>query len=397
MRLIPSPSLPRLVACCLGMGAALAWGWDGESPVKAESGAALQGVPSTPLDSLEVSPGSEPRVLAALDRGLAYLAAQQRKGTTGALPCTPGDNHAPVGITALAALAWIGGGSNLTRGPYMEELGRAIDYLLDGQVQDGERKGYFTQTGDQVSQTHGHGLATLALAQAFTISPRSARGARIELALRSACDRILAAQGVDGGWYYTPTPSVQQEGSVTVALVWALRGAKDAGIYIPVEPIDRAVAYVKSLQQAGGGFQYSATRPNTSVALTAAALSTLHATGTYEGKEIDEGYAYIWRELAGRDIAGESGREERVAFPFYERLYLAQALYQHKDLTHFWNWSNPLREELIRSQEPDGSWSDRRMDPSGAWVQNQYGKSYATAVNCLVLSIPHSTLPIFTR
>ena len=350
-----------------------------------------------PLDGLEVAPGSEPQVLAALERGLVYLAKQQVTGATGALPCTTGENHAPVGVTALAALAWIGGGSSLTRGPYKDELGKAIEYLLDGQVQDGERKGYFTQTGDQVSQTHGHGLATLALAQAYTISPRSPKGARIAQALEMACERILAAQGIDGGWYYSATPSIEQEGSVTVALVWALRGAKDAGVHIPVAPIERAVAYVKRLQQPTGGFQYSMTRPQTSVALTAASLSTLHATGVYDGKEVEAGYDYIWRELAGREVDLEGGSRAQVSFPFYERMYLAQALYQHKDLSHFHRWSAPMRLDLIRTQEKAGSWSDERAGAGGAVVRSQYGKSYATAVNCLVLTIPHSTLPIFMR
>ncbi|MEZ6005925.1 MAG: prenyltransferase/squalene oxidase repeat-containing protein [Planctomycetota bacterium] len=398
----PFPALPRRIflggaACLCALAAALparAWeagdGRGGQDPATQTPG-------GDPLDRLEVSPGSEPAVFAALDRGLAFLAAQQARGTSGALPCSAGENHAPVGVTALAALAWIGGGSSLTRGPYRENLEKAIDYLLDGQVQEGEAKGYFTQTGDQVSRTHGHGLATLALAQAFTISPRGAKGARIEAALELACERILEAQGVDGGWYYSPTASVEQEGSVTVALMWALRGAKDAGIHIPVEPIDKAVAYVRGLQDKSGGFQYSHTRPQTSVALTAAALSTLHATGIYEGKDVRAGYDYIWRELASRDLARERGSADRIAFPFYERFYLAQALYQHKDETQFERWAAPLRLDLLRSQEKDGSWSDERLDPSGAVLRNQYGKSYSTAINCLVLSIPHSTLPIFSR
>ena len=302
-----------------------------------------------------------------------------------------------MGVTALAALAWIGGGSSLTRGPHRDELSKAIDYLLDGQVQDGDRQGYFTQTGDQVSQTHGHGLATLALAQAYTISPRAPKGARIQKALQAACDRILAAQGVDGGWYYSATPSIQQEGSVTVALVWALRGAKDAGIHIPVQPISHAIAYVKTLQQETGGFQYSITRPQTSVALTAASVSTLHATGIYDGPEVDAAYDFIWRELAKREQDTERGSRAQVSFPFYERMYLAQALYQHRDLSHFERWSAPLRLDLIRTQEKDGSWSDERAGTGGTTVKNQYGRSYATAVNCLVLTIPHSTLPIFMR
>jgi hypothetical protein len=350
-----------------------------------------------PLAGLAVQPGSEAPVMASLERGLAFLATKQARLSTGALPSTSGDNHAPIGVTSLAALAWIGGGSSLTRGPYHRELSAAIDYLLSCQVKDGAAKGYFAHTTDQRSQTHGHGLATLALAQAFTISPRSAKGAQIKEALRLACDRIVASQGVDGGWYYDPKPTVQQEGSVTVALVWALRGAKDAGIFVEAAPIHRAIAYVKTLQDETGGFQYSASRPRTSVALTAAALSTLHATGTYAGPEIESGYDYIWRSLTARELKVERGQDVTVAFPFYERLYLAQALYQHKDLKHFIRWSAKQRQVLLRTQFPDGHWTDERTGASGVVVKGQYGASYATAVNCLFLTIPHSTLPIFMR
>ncbi|MDF1838427.1 MAG: terpene cyclase/mutase family protein [Planctomycetota bacterium] len=350
-----------------------------------------------PLAGLQVKPGSEAPIMASLDRGLAFLAKEQARLSTGALPSTSGDNHAPIGVTSLAALAWIGGGSSLTRGPYHTELTAAIDYLLASQVKDGPAVGYFSNTTDQRSQTHGHGLATLALAQAFTISPRSAKGAQIKEALRLACDRIIASQGVDGGWYYDPKPTVQQEGSVTVALVWALRGAKDAGIFVDAAPIHRAIAYVKTLQDESGGFMYSASRPRTSVALTAAALSTLHATGTYDGAEIDAGYDYIWRSLTARELKLERGQDVSISFPFYERLYLAQALYQHKDLKHFTRWSAAQRAVLLRTQEPDGHWPDERFGASGVVVKSQYGPCYATAVNCLFLTIPHSTLPIFMR
>lgn len=388
-----APALALIGIAALAAGIPAKWddtkdkGQDAKAPVSAEN----------PLAGLEVKPGSEAPIMASLDRGLAFLAKEQARLSTGALPSTSGDNHAPIGVTSLAALAWIGGGSSLTRGPYHTELSAAIDYLLGCQVKDGQATGYFTHTTDQRSHTHGHGLATLALAQAFTISPRSAKGAQIKEALGLACERIIASQGVDGGWYYDPKPTVQQEGSVTVALVWALRGAKDAGIFVDAAPIHRAIAYVKTLQDESGGFMYSASRPRTSVALTAAALSTLHATGTYTGDEIDAGYDYIWRSMTARDLKVERGQDVAIAFPFYERLYLAQALYQHKDLKHFTRWSAGQRATLLRTQEPDGHWSDERIGASAVKIKGQYGSSYATAVNCLFLTIPHSTLPIFMR
>ena len=331
----------------------------------------------------------------ALDRGLEFLARAQSRTGTGALPCTRGKNHAPVGVSALAALAWIGGGSSLTRGPYQAQLAMAINYLLDQQLLDGPSSGYITDTEDLRSQTHGHGLATLALTQAWVQSPRSAMGARLEKAIRSAVRRIESSQGVDGGWFYDPRPTTEQEGSVTVCLLWALRGARNTGIVVDSGVVERAIEYVKSLQAENGGFQYSRSQPTPSVALTAASLSTLHASGVYDGAVVAQGYDYLWRELSIRRQGGSNAKQ--ALFPFYERMYLSQALWQHRDLDVYRNWAKSELSILLRSQLPDGSWEDRREGARGEAERNRFGKSYATAINCLVLGLPRGTLPIFTR
>lgn len=331
----------------------------------------------------------------ALSRGLEFLATQQSRTGTGALPCTHGEEYSPVGITALGALAWMGGGSSLTRGPYSPQLKLAVKYLLDHQVQEGPTSGYITDSADQRSKTHGHGLATLALTQAYAQSPRSPLGARLKNAIIKAVERIEASQGVDGGWYYDPRPTTEQEGSVTVCLVWALRGARNAGILVDPTVITKAIAYVKSLQADNGGFRYSHSQPNTSVALTAASLSTLHATGVYEGTVVDDGYSYIWRELGAREL--DSAKADHPIFPFYERMYLSQALWQHPDTKVFGTWARQEQVRVLRAQHPDGAWEDRRLSTAGDPVVARYGSSYATAVNCLFLAVPRGSLPVFTR
>ena len=90
----------------------------------------------------------------------------------------------------------------------------------------------------------------------------------------------------------------------------------------------------------------------------------------------------IQREL----IARETLTIKSPAFPIYERLYLAQAYWQHPDDELFKRWFEAERGLLLGSQES-----------SGAWLDPRFGASYATATNALVLALPESLLPIFQR
>ena len=121
--------------------------------------------------------------------------------------------------------------------------------------------------------------------------------------------------------------------------------------------------------------------------MTGACLSTLHATGIYDGPAIDDAYDYVWRELAHRERARElQGRAREPEFPFYERFYLGQALWHNRDPDAYETWAAAERRRVLTSQQEDGSWDDAR-----------YGSCYATAMNCLFLSLPRGVLPIFQR
>lgn len=324
----------------------------------------------------------------ALERGLAWLAAQQAGQSDGSFP-----GEAPIAVTALGALAYMSGGSSPDRGPYGRELGRAIDYLLTRVEldQSSELYGYITTGGDSTSKTHGHGFATLALAQAYSMSPRSERGARIKRALTAAVDRIEMSQGIEGGWHYSPQRVAEHEGSVTICMVQALRAARNSGVRVNGKVIVRAVDYVKRLQNDDGSFRYALGIDRVSVALTAAAISTLNATGTYSGPEVVNGYDYIFRELAARTKTPNARRRLGASeYPYYERLYVAQALWQHADTTVFSDWARGEEQRTIVSQELDDK-------GRGYWKHPRYGPCYATAVNCLVLALPEGLLPIFQR
>ena len=319
-----------------------------------------------------------------LEDGLAYLARRQAESANGSFPLDDVEPrmHAPVGVTALGTLAFMAAGNLPGRGPHGREVQRAIEYLIDHTdlAPESDRYGYISSSGDKLSRTHGHGFATLALAQAYGMSPRSER---LERALRAAVGRIEKSQGSEGGWEYSPLPIAAHEGSVTICMVQALRAARNVGIKVDGSVIGRAEDYIVRLQKPDGTFRYTLDDDRSSIALTAAAISTLNATGKYDTGVIKDGVDAIW---AGMELAADGDRSRKSNFPFYERLYMAQAFWQLSDRTHFERWFTKERERLVHDQKSDGSWRS-----------TQYGSCYATAVNCLVLAVPEGVLPIFQR
>ncbi|MBL8863752.1 MAG: hypothetical protein JNK02_17315 [Planctomycetes bacterium] len=365
--------------------------------VAAQSGAGAGAAAGTPTRS---SARTDEARRKALERGLAWLREAQRRGADGSFPADGArttsagtgpaadvGGFAPVAVTALGALAWMAGGSAPGRGPYGRECADAIDWLVARADLDprSERAGYISRTGDALSRMHGHGFATLALAQAATASPHTPRGARLREALVLSVRCIEHSQGVEGGWDYEPRKGLAHENSITITAVQALRAAKEAGVEVERAVITRAVDYVSRTQKPDGSFRYALGDPLATVALTAAAIATFQMTGTYEGRAVSEGYDFLARRLALRE-AGPVGEGDAVICPHYERFYLAQAMWQHLDATRWEAWWQSEAPRVLGAQRADGSWSDAR-----------FGDVYATAMNCLVLAVPEGLLPIFQR
>jgi hypothetical protein len=361
----------------------------GADAVRQEAGAA-----SRPGTS-SLSPPEVARVVDAIRRGLGALRGSMEKTEDGAVPKGDALDYAPVGVTALATLAFLGDGTAEGRGTNARVVERALQYLLAKSDRSGEKRdGYISADGDGLSRMHGHGYATLAFAEALGMfGPGLGRegSQRLEERLRAAVRLIERCQGETGGWYYEPEKSIDHEGSVTVCLVQALRGARNAGIAVDRGVIDRALEYLRKSQtrdrtaQDHGSFAYQIGSPITSAALTAAGVATLQAMGDYRSEAVEVGIAALMRSIHGRSILSFPTRGG--SFPQYERFYTAQALYQYRDPKLFEAWFREERERLLQRQSPDGTWNEG----------SNFGSAYTTATNVLVLEIPLGLLPIFQR
>ena len=67
---------------------------------------------------------------------------------------------------------------------------------------------------------------------------------------------IVGCQNYDGGWRYEPRPT-GADISVTIMQVMALRAAKNAGLHVKDEVLNKAIGYIKSCyNEYTGGFTY---------------------------------------------------------------------------------------------------------------------------------------------
>lgn len=321
-------------------------------------------------------PVNAPEVRRAVEKGLQYLAKRQlgngawraRIMAKGVDQLGKQDEH--VATTALAALAFMADGSYPDRGKYADSVSRALEWILSCQTDSG----YITANG---SRMYEHGFATVFLAEAMGMSKKHHK--QIEEALRRSVRLYVQCQSADGGWRYQPAP-VSSDLSLTVMGLQSLRAARNRGIEVPRETIQRAYQYVRRCENRTGGFQY---QPGNRITynLTAAGLVSLYSIGMTkdEEAELEKHFRYLQRNYAGSVRGGMMSNHY-----FYGNFYASQACYQRGGSIWQWYW-NRVAGDLLKNQHEDGHWED------------DVHPNYATAMACLILQIPREYLPIMQK
>jgi len=109
---------------------------------------------------------------------------------------------------------------------------------------------------------------------------------------RTPSTLIERSQNKEGGWRYQPVP-YDADISVTICQIMALRAARDAGIKVEKEVIDKAVEYVKRCQNPDGGFSYVAGQgAGSGFARSGAGVASLYYAGIFEGDSLKKGLDY---------------------------------------------------------------------------------------------------------
>jgi len=168
-----------------------------------------------------------------------------------------------------------------------------------------------------------------------------------------------------------------------VSTVQALRAARNAGIAVPLDTIQRAMRYIVRCAVPRRGFSYqAATYDNgmndtrVSFALTACGVVAMYSAGMYDSREVREGLRVL------PDYKHSLVRKK--LHYYYGHYYAAQAMYLAGG-DHWALYYPPVRDEILKEQLADGSWSD------------DVGATYATAMACVILQMPCEYLPIFQK
>jgi len=365
----------RIAAPALAAGLVLAFTTAADTPARAQARAAEPARQKEQAGFAEPRHGDVPEGSAelvtpeaerAIERGLRWLADQQNDdGTFG-----NGAYRTNVAVTSLGGLAMMASGSSPGRGPYGPQIDKAIQSILDNT----SPSGFITAaTAPGHGPMYGHGFGTLFLAEAYGMTHRPEIREKLEKAVRLVVD----TQNRDGGWRYQPVRA-DADLSVTICQINALRAARNAGLYVPRETVERCIKYVKRSQNPDGGFRYVLNGGGSGFPRSAAGVVALYSAAVYDAKEVDAGIAYL------KKFAGELRFGHRQNHYFYGHYYAAQAMWIRGG--EDWSaWYPAIRDELVH----------RQID-KGAWVDG-FGNEYGTAMALIVLQMPNSYLPIFQR
>lgn len=318
----------------------------------------------------------EDQIDAAIDRSLPWLARQQLP--SGAWPT--GKSGASTAATSLAILAFLAVGHVPDEGPYGRQISSGVAWVLTQQDDRGLLLGPSSSHGPMYS----HGITTLMLAEVSGML-NEYHAQKCREVLERAVKIIIVAQNqprspaADGGWRYQWTSS-DSDLSVTAWQLLALRAARDIGCDVPVQNIDRAIAYIKRLSvEDGGGFGYTSNK-GTTATRAGTGIVALEVCGEHRTKET---------MAAARYILSHPLTVEESYF-YYGAYYCTVGMY--KIGGDEWTAIRPaLYSTILNTQTRGGFWAPLKGS------ERQAGRVYATSMSLLALTVEYAYLPIYQR
>jgi hypothetical protein len=307
------------------------------------------------------------------DRGLQYLAKTQSEN--GDWPSGGGENGP--GTTGMAMMVFLACGEDPNFGPYSNHIRKSVRNIIKGQD---------AGTGIMGPSMYHHGFATLALAEAYGVvderslwpdgkAPRTI-GQALELAVRGA----LTSQKRNplGGWRYSPEAR-DADTSVSGAVFVGLLAARNAGIEVPDEAIDKAISFYAQMTSTSGEVGYTGGMGGMGESLARSSIATLvYAVARRKDLKQYKATLEYLRQRVDQAGGGQQGWVE------YSRYYEAQALFQG-DVAAWEKWNRLIVRQLKQAQQPDGSF------------RGQLGSSVGTSLSLLALAVNFRFLPIYER
>jgi len=290
------------------------------------------------------------------DKGLQFLARTQNE--KGAWNDSVGSE---AGVVGLCVAAFLAHGEDPVNGSYAKNIRTGIDYIIS---QQNEKNGYIG------SSMYNHAFATKALAESYGMVDNP----KIAPALKQAVEMILSSQKRNhfGAWRYTPD-SRDADTTITGCQMVALFAARNAGLAIPDEAIQKGLAYLNNNRSGDGSYGYTSAgggKPTlTAIGILCRSLAKDTASNGYHAS-----LEYLKKNLDYRDRY----------YPYYFEYYMSQALFHADDAT-WQEWNARNIRYLATIQGSDGSFP------------GNHGPSFSTAGALLSLALNYRYLPIYEK
>jgi hypothetical protein len=268
-----------------------------------------------------------------------------------------GSQPAVVGFAVLSMLAH---GEDPNNGPYSQAIRRGLNFILSQMNQ---------QTGYIGTTMYNHGFATLALAEAYGMMNDPRLGPALEKAVRL----ILNSQSKNtfGAWRYSPD-SKDADTTVSGAQMVALFAARNAGIGVPDDAIQKGLQFFAQCQSGDGGFGYTgpggSNGPRTAIGVLVMALA----------KQKDSPKFKAAFQFLNQNTAAEGH------YYHYYLYYAAQAFF-HGSMDSWEAWNKITMNLLKTTQKSDGSWD------------GSFGPVFSTSMSLLSMALNYRYLPIYER
>ena len=291
--------------------------------------------------------------------------------------CTgPGSVNADAGATAMGLLPFLAAGqTHKSKGPYKEHITKGIDWLLRNQQPDGN-----LAKGAQ-QMMYSHGLATIALSEAYGVSGDK----KVGQAAQKAVDFILRAQNKStGGWRYRGDPGEEGDTSVVGWQLMALKSAHMAGLSFGGEAFKQTSKWLDSVA-VRDGTEYSY-QPGVGPLPTMTSVGLL--CRQYLGAKRDEpmlvgGIDYLMKY--------QPDGSDRNVYYWY---YATQVMHNMGD-TRWQEWNRKTRELLVTTQCREDNCAEGSWDPTNDASGRFGGRVMQTALSCLTLEIYYRYPPVY--
>jgi hypothetical protein len=317
---------------------------------------------------------------AQVDAALKWLA--QKQAADGGYAETLSGRNGAVVQAAIAGLAWLAAGSDLAKGPYADNVKRAVEFVK-ANVGSESSSEPAPSGGANWNQTNwGYAHTAVFLGELQQRSP----DAGVLEELRACADKIAKNQETSGGWAHGPGgPNALGYVELNIVSGLAMLGmglAHEAGWPVPDDVLAKGRKYIEESSGGDGGVGYSTNKGQQgqgNIGRTAVTWMGYSALGLRSEKWTARMAGYVTHH-AGDVFGGHASLMQHFLFAGLA----SQALGGDAEKA-YWDVAET---NLVLARAPDGSFQPRPWHESlqmGSNSDVSFGEVWTTACWTLVL------------